>query len=528
MWHFPERKALRPYYKHDYKAICDKLQRLGSDEAELEQQRQVLRYMFQTDLFWLLYFGFNRRDINAYDSPFLVKACQEVEEGPQTDTLDLWSRGHYKSTVITQGRTVQEILNDPEITVGIFSHTRPIAKDFLRPIKLVLESNELLKFCFPEILWERPKRDAPVWSMDGGLCVQRKSESNTVTLEAWGLVDGMPTGKHFALRVYDDVITEDTATTPTQLQKAEDAFRLSDNLGAKGGRQRIVGTSYSHGDFYARIREEAELGLYPWHVRIKPWYDAAHYEKTGIKEPVLLSYDEVKEKQRKQGPRIFAAQMELDPSNEEMREFRKSWIRWYETLPDMLNTYLLVDPANEKKPDSDYTALALVGIDVLENRYLLDLVRDKLDLFERWQALAKMVRKWPRTKAFYEKYGMQADISYIKQRQREDGVYFPLHEISGKVSKLDRIRRLQPVFCSERFYFPVSGIVYLGQDLVVTLIKEEYETFPFSKSFDMLDAISRIEDPQVAATGPIMQHEGQSITRMREDRLQRMDAAEDI
>jgi hypothetical protein len=63
--------------------------------------------------------------------------------------LDLWAREHYKSTVITFALTIQDILNDPEITVGIFSHTRPIAKAFLRQIKQEFETNEDLKAGFP-------------------------------------------------------------------------------------------------------------------------------------------------------------------------------------------------------------------------------------------------------------------------------------------------------------------------------------------------------------------------------------------
>jgi len=45
--------------------------------------------------------------------------------------LDLWGREHGKSSLITFGLTIQDILNDPEITVGIFSYSRPIAKAFL-------------------------------------------------------------------------------------------------------------------------------------------------------------------------------------------------------------------------------------------------------------------------------------------------------------------------------------------------------------------------------------------------------------
>lgn len=62
---------------------------------------------------------------------WLFERCREVQASPNGH-LDLWAREHGKSSIITFGATIQDILKDREITVGIFSHTRPIAKTFLR------------------------------------------------------------------------------------------------------------------------------------------------------------------------------------------------------------------------------------------------------------------------------------------------------------------------------------------------------------------------------------------------------------
>ena len=98
-------------------------------------------------------------------------------------------------------------------TVGIFSHTRPIAKAFLRQIKNELERNEWLKELFPEVLWEDPRK-APKWSEDEGIVVKRSSNPKESSVEAWGLVDGQPTSKHFGALVYDDIVTRESVTTP--------------------------------------------------------------------------------------------------------------------------------------------------------------------------------------------------------------------------------------------------------------------------------------------------------------------------
>ena len=149
--------------------------------------------------------------------------------------LDLWARGgHYKIAQFSRsGWTIQDILNNPEITVGIFSHTRPIAKGFLRQLKRELESNETLKAIFPEILYANPKADSPKWSEDEGIIVRRKSNPKEATIEAWGLVDGQPTSKHYKLMLYDDVVTRESVTTPDMINKTTEAWELSSNLTSK-------------------------------------------------------------------------------------------------------------------------------------------------------------------------------------------------------------------------------------------------------------------------------------------------------
>jgi len=172
---------------------------------------------------------------------WVFQRCREVQFNPD-GYIDLWAREHYKSTIITFGLTIQDILNDPDTTIGIFSHTRPIAKGFLRQIKAELETNQKLRAWFPEIIWDNPQAHAPKWSEDDGITVNRKSNPKEQTVEAWGIVDGQPTGKHFKRLIYDDVVTQESVTTPELIAKVTRPWALSLNLAAEGGPSRSIGT----------------------------------------------------------------------------------------------------------------------------------------------------------------------------------------------------------------------------------------------------------------------------------------------
>lgn len=419
----------------------------------------------------------------------MFQRCREVQASPNGH-LDLWAREHYKSTIITFGLTIQDILNDPEITFGIFSHTRPIAKAFMRQIMREFEGNELLKEWFPDILWQHPRKEAPKWSEDEGIIVKRKGNPKEATIEAWGLVDGQPTSKHYKRLVYDDVVTLESVTTPEMIEKVTNAWALSTNLGAAGGERRFIGTRYHFNDSYKSImnRGAAEPRQYP-----------ATEDGTVEGQPVLLTADTLAKKRRDMGPYVFACQMLQDPVADEAQGFQAKWLQdWSPNDGDGLNKYVLVDPANEKKKKSDYTSAWVIGLSSDRNIYVLDMIRDRLNLEQRADLVFRLHRKWRPRLVAYEQYGIQSDVQHFELRMREENYRFNIEEVGGTMSKNDRIRRLIPWFSQGRIILPdvlhktdYEGKVY---DAPHVFIEEEYKAFPVGLHDDMLDALARIED----------------------------------
>lgn len=447
------------------------------------------------DLYFLLRYGLHRADC---DNDWVFARCREVQAAPN-GYLDLWAREHYKSTVITFALTIQGILNDPEITVGIFSHTRPIAKAFLRQIKQEFETNDDLKAWFPGILWDNPRKDSPKWSEDEGIVVKRRSNPKEATVEAWGVIDGQPTSKHFALIVYDDLVTKESVTTPEMMAKTTSALELSYNLGSRDGCRRFIGTRYHYNDSYRTLIERGTA---------KPRIYPATKDGKVEGEPVFLTRQELADKRRDQGPYTFACQMLQDPKADETQGFKREWLRHaISSSATNMNVFVVIDPASAKKKESDYTAGWVVGLAPDENIYVLDIVRDRLSLTQRADLVMNWHRRWRPIAVGYEHYGMMADIEHIKDRQERENYRFNIIPLGGSMPKLDRIRRLIPWFEQGRIWMPeiLTKTNYEGvpTDLVKDFIEQEYEPFPVATHDDMLDALARILDDDMPASWPM-------------------------
>jgi hypothetical protein len=404
------------------------------------------------DRFFLLTGLLNRPDAIH---PWLYDRIREVDTFPD-GYLDLWARGHYKSSVITFAGCIQETLVDPNIRIGIFSHTKEVARPFLSQIKEELENNEELKALYPDVLWDNPRKDAPSWSVDGGLTVRRSINPKECTIEAHGLVNGMPTGRHFPLLVYDDIITERNVTNPDQIKKATSQVEMSDNLGiGDGTRKWFVGTRYSYADSYQYLIDE-EVVI----PRVHPATDNGRLDGN----PVFLAPDTWEAKKKAQRSTI-SAQMLQNPMAGNENTFHPKWLRPYWVRPIMMNVYIMVDPSKGRSKSSDRTAMAVVGIDSAGNKYLLDGYCHRMSLSERWKFLKGLWAKWKkmpgvqRISVGYERYGMQSDEEYFEERMRLEGISFEIEILNwtgqvGQQSKENRVERLEPDFRLSSFFVP--------------------------------------------------------------------------
>lgn len=450
------------------------------------KQYDAIRDLAATDLFFFLVYVLNRKDANRQ---FVLDRCREYEQNPY-GYLDLWARFHYKSTIITFAYTLQELARNPELTVCIFSHTKTIARSFLRQIKTELETNKKLCGLFPEAFFDDPERESRLWSKDEGIIVKRKGNPKEASIEAWGVVDGQPTSKHFDRLKYDDLVTLESVNTPEQIEKCDYGYRMSLNLGNERTLKSMAGTFYAANDPYTRLIGDG-LVVPRIHRAMKVIGDFS----TGV----MMTAQRLQDIYRDLGRDVFSTQMMLDPSVQSGQMFTTDWLSFYnETDWRQMNRYIFVDPAGSKGKKSDYTVIWVIGFCRDGCIYVLDGVRDRLSLAERTRRLFDFVQQYAPQNVFYERYGLQADVEHIKLEQERLAYRFRITEVGGSEPKKNRIQKLQSPFEERRLILPKTLYKTLSDgkraDLIRQFINEEFKQYPATAHDDMLDCMARCID----------------------------------
>lgn len=503
-----------------------------------DQQRDTIRFLAKEcyDLyFWFTYvlrrtdgrtntfmsadeFGMDDEKLLVPTADWVFARCNEVADNPN-GYLDLWAREHYKSSIITFALSLLDVARDRELTIGIFSFRGKSAADFITQFRIEMETNPLLPWCFDEVFWENPKKQAPSWSTLMGLTVKRIGNPREATFEGNGMEHGAPVGKHYMLRVYDDVVTEDSVIgdAPQRILKA---WELSLSLGRIGGYERYAGTHYAFNDTYMEMikRKAVKPRVYQAETEVA-WCDVEfidgkaipgeeHHERTSPFMPIAL----LDKKRRSMGTQTYHAQMLLDPRGDTLTGFNIQDIRRYAHTIDRstVNVYLIVDPAKgkTKRPNrSDYTCMLVVGVGADRNFYVLDMVHDRLSLVDRTTTLIQLYQYWKPNKVGYEQVGMQSDIDHIREVCQGITYNIPISELTPKLSKEVRIEKLIPIVEANRLWLPETMMRKRKAeaehvDLMNYLVNTEIANYPAVIHDDALDALAWVLDEQMSIVFP--------------------------
>lgn len=187
--------------------------------------------------------------MDAWDE--LHDEVQSFLETSGPEKLILMPRGHLKSSIVTVGYSIQQLLINPDIRILITNATWNMSRRFLRQIAEYLTFNSVLSKIYGDF-----KVDDRTWTRDEITIGQRRSPTvKEATVSTAGLETAL-TGGHYDLIIHDDLVEEKNIGTKEQIEKVVTFYRNSRPLLDPGGRIIIIGTRWAEDDVYGMIIKE--------------------------------------------------------------------------------------------------------------------------------------------------------------------------------------------------------------------------------------------------------------------------------
>jgi predicted phage terminase large subunit-like protein len=183
-------------------------------------------------------------------------------------------------------------------------------------------------------------------------------------------------------------------------------------------------------------------------------------------------------------PRVWSALYQQSPAPDEGDFFKEEWLKPRDIIPhsSTLRVYGGSDYA-VTADGGDYTVHAVVGIDHLNNLYLLDVWRGQTSS-EKWvDAFCDLVTKY-RPLYWAEETGqIRSGVGpFLEKRMQQRRAYVNREQFSTRGDKAVRARSIQGRMALDGLYYPKNA--NWVSDFLAELLK-----FPSSKYDDQVDAL---------------------------------------
>jgi len=450
-----------------------------------KKQREILREVVVNDLYFLAKYILGHWWI-CWDphKPF----CEEIEKDIN-QTLYLLPRGHCKTQIYNTSDTIRQYLKNPTEPIGIFCDQAKRAKWKLRPIRSQFQRNETLKWLFPEILFDNPKRQSEKWT-DEELNLKAHDGGQEPSIGAYGL-DAMPTGLHFPRIKGDDLVTPDTVTTADQINKTRNNYgTVRSSILMPSGNIQICGTIYDDGDLHREMEDSEEYRVYK---RPAEWLEEIH---RGVKQrrtlwPVQFGPEALDKIQRDPtvGLYIYSCQYLLDPVPEDENAFfQLKWFGRYTKLPRRLNMFAAADLAISEKKLAAETAIVVGGLNTYHDLFIIDIIHGHWDALGIIDELIEVQRRYKPGIFTIEAENIQRTIMpFLKIKMRETGFFLNVDPRMPKGDKVAKARPMQGRAKEGAIYLPKKG---LDQPEWLSHAELQIRRFPKGKDKDIIDSAS--------------------------------------
>lgn len=402
---------------------------------------------------------------------------------PSRKKLILIPRGHLKTSIVTKAYAIQLLLRDPNIRILIANQVWDKAREMLYEIKQMLEGKSDLPKLFGPFVSDR-------WREDDIVVRQRTKALAAPTIGTSG-VEAELTSSHYDVIFLDDLQGEKNFQTPEQREKVKRYYRSMMDLLEPGGLLIVIGTRWHLDDVYAYIMEnEAEYfditvrkvvenGRIIFPKKFNKKFDAVHKRWIATSEPTMDFINYLKKRPSEE----FSSQYMNEPIDSENQIFKREYFRYYDRRPDRLFVSMTIDPAISEKQAADFFSINVSGMDENYKIYVLDTVKGHWKISEAIDNIFTTYQKWHPSVVGLETVAFQKALkSWLEEKMRERGVYFPITELKRNTneSKEFRIKALEP--------FYRDGLIFHANWM--KSLEVELEQFPRGKHDDEIDALA--------------------------------------
>jgi len=147
-----------------------------------------------------------------------------------------------------------------------------------------------------------------------------------------------------------------------------------------------------------------------------------------------------------------------------------------------IEIYCGVDPASSLSSTADYFVVSTIGIDYDNNKYIIDIFRDRISPAEQPAKLIEVFKKYRPRRMMIETVGYQEALrTAVRELMLKENVYIPGLEkgVKPRNRKSERLLSLVPLFAKGTFFFrPQDNIP-----------QQEFLSYPKGKHDDVMDAI---------------------------------------
>lgn len=403
---------------------------------------------------------------------------------PSTKKALLIPRDHLKTSIVTIGKSIQFILNNPNVRILIANQIWDFSRRILSEIKGHLSANSDLPKLFGEF-----KSDS--WTSDYVVVKGRTKSLKEPTIMTTG-VEAETTGGHYDKIFLDDLMGIQNCQTPDLRNKAKRFRRSMIDLLEPGGEIIEIGTRWHLDDTFSEIfeneakyydvmvRQIVEDGKLIFPKKFNKQFDTVKKNWVSVDFPCMDYVDHLRASKT---PAEFSAQYMNNPVDEQNQIIKKDMFKYYDRRPDRLFVSMTIDPAISEKQSADYFAINVSGMDENYNIYVLDTLKGHWKVSDQIDNIFTMYEKWKPSVIGLETVAYQKALkAWIEEKMRNRNVYFPITELSrsSNETKEFRIKALEP-FYREGKIFHAKWMKTLEEELI---------TFPKGKHDDEIDALA--------------------------------------